>query len=265
MDEISEGGGVDSDLLLDFSTIPEDGVLRLCKAGLMTEKMHHTRARVAPAAHFFMEGVKVNANGEAGIDGLYAAGEVCGGAHGANRLAGNAISEALVFGAITGNRAARRASTMRHRLPFEQEVTAEVERLNALASGRGTGHLNELEQSVKQTVWYKVGVIRDKKSLHDAHLDIVALKDELASVSLTHDRQLSQAVKLANMLTVGEMVCKAALMRTESRGAHYRADYQEEDDSQRLKAIEISCQSGKMTPRAFPIEGASVPYESRSS
>lgn len=197
----------------------------------MTEKMYRTRARVAPAAYFFMGGIKVNANGETGIDGLYAAGKVCGGAHGANRLAGNSMSEALVFGAITGNRAARTASTMRHRLPSQREATAEVERLNALASGRGTGHLNDSEQSLKQGMWYKVGVITDKKSLRNAHLEIVALKDELASISLTDDRQLSQAVKLANMLTVGEMVCRAALMRMENRGAHYRADYHDEDDS----------------------------------
>jgi succinate dehydrogenase/fumarate reductase flavoprotein subunit len=133
-----------------------------------------------------------------------------------------------------------------------------------LASDTGTGRLNELEQSLKQGMWYKAGVITDKKNLRNAHLEIVALKDELASISLTHDRQLSQTVKLANMLTVGEMVCRAALMRMESRAAHYRAEYHEEDDSQWLKAIEISCQSGKMTLRAFPIEGASVPYESRS-
>ena len=63
-----------------------------------------------------------------------------------------------------------------------------------------------------------------------------------------------QAIKLANMLTVSEMVCRAALTRTESRGAHYRADYPEED-RQWLKVIEISCQSGEMALKAISVKG----------
>jgi fumarate reductase flavoprotein subunit len=105
-------------------------------------------------------------------------------------------------------------------------------------------------------MWDKVGVTRDENKLRDAQREIVALRDGLGTVSSGDYRQLFQAVKLANMLTVAEMVCKAALMRTKSRGAHYRADYEKEDDRQWLKTIEISCQSSKMTLRATPVKGA---------
>ena len=90
-------------------------------------------------------------------------------------------------------------------------------------------------------------------SLEAAHKEMLALREQLRTASLADYRQLSQTVKLANMLTVSEMVCRAALMRTESRGAHYRTDYPEEDSRRWLKAIEISCQGGDMTLCSNPI------------
>jgi succinate dehydrogenase/fumarate reductase flavoprotein subunit len=153
---------------------------------------------------------------------------------------------------------------MGHKLAPQSEVAAEVERLNALASGTGD-RLDELKQALKQTMWDKVGVIRDGKDLQDAQKEIAALRDELGAISPTQDSQPFQAVKLANMLTVAEMVCRAALMRTETRGAHYRADYEKEDDRQWLKTIEISCRGGNMTLRVIPVESAYVPHESGSS
>ena len=204
------------------------------------------RLLVAPSVHFLMGGIIINENAETGIRGLYGAGEVCGGTHGANRLGGNAISETLVFGTIAGNQAAAAAAKKEPISAPQSEVTAEVERLKGLASGTGRGSLDELRQSLKQTMWDKVGVIRDRRNLEDAQKELLALREQLAAVSLTDHRQLRQTIKLANMLTVSEMVCRSALMRTESRGAHYRIDYSEEDNEQWLKTIEISCLSGEM-------------------
>ena len=200
-----------------------------------------------------MGGVKINESAETGIDGLYAAGEVCGGVHGANRLTGNAITEILVFGTVAGNRAAVRASRIAGVSIPSSEIQIGLERLKELASHRGEVYLSELRQSLKQVMWDKVGVIRTQNSLEAAHKEMLALREQLRTASLTDYRQLSQTVKLANMLTVSEMVCRAALMRTESRGAHYRTDYPEEDSRQWLKAIEISCQGGDMTLCSNPI------------
>jgi len=251
MKEIVDGRGVEGNVVFDFNAIPEEKVQELYRSGFMSKEGNLGKLPVAPTAHFFMGGIRINENSETGIDGLYAAGEVCGGVHGANRLSGNAISETLAFGTIAGNQAAASATKMEQIPAPQSEVTAEVDRLKELASGTGRRSLEQLQQSLKQTMWDKVGVIRDRQNLEDAQKEILALREQLAAVSLTSHRQLPQAVKLANMLTVSEMVCRAALMRTESRGAHYRTDYPEEDDEQWLKTIEISCRSGKMVLRAI--------------
>jgi len=257
MEEIVEGRGIEGNVIIDFSTIPQDKVPELYGCGLVSKGGGYPeKVQVAPTVHFFMGGIEINESSETGIDGLYAAGEVCGGIHGANRLGNNAITEILVFGTIAGDKAATRASKM-NRIPASQsKVAAEVERLIELASGRNHENLEQLQWSLKQTMWDKVGVIRNKKSLEDAQREILTLREQLGTVSLTDYRQLSQAVKLANMLTVSEMICSAALTRTESRGAHYRTDYPEENNKQWLKNIEISSKNRHMTLKVIPVQGA---------
>ena len=253
MREIVDGRGVKGNVVFDFTTIPGEHVQGLYRSGFMSGEDNLGRLPVAPTAHFLMGGIRINESSESGIDGLYAAGEVCGGVHGANRLGGNSISETLVFGAIAGNQAAAAAARMGQTPALQSGVMGEVERLKELASGSGRESLDELQRSLKQVMWDKVGVIRDRQSLEDAQQEILTLREQLAAVSLADHRQLSQAIKLANMLTVSEMVCRTALMRTESRGSHYRTDYPEEDSEQWLKAIEISCQSGKMVLKTVPV------------
>ena len=256
MTEIVDGRGVEGNVVFDFTAVPDEKAQELYRSGEMSKVGNLEKLPVAPTAHFFMGGIRINENSETGIDRLYAAGEVCGGIHGANRLSGNAISETLVFGTIAGNQAAASAAKM-EQIPVPQsEVTDEVERLKELASGTKGESPEQLRQSLKQTMWDKVGVIRDRQNLEDARKEILALREQLAAVSLTDYRQLTRAIKLVNMLTVSEMVCRAALMRVESRGAHYRTDYPEEDNEQWLKTIEISCRGGEMMlrPITVPIE-----------
>lgn len=250
--EIVEGRGVNGTVVGDLTSMPKESE-RL--RHFIRERGYPEKAMVAPTVHFFMGGVKINENCETGLDGLYAAGEVCNGVHGANRLAGNAITEILVFGAIAGDRAGARALE-RERIPAScRGVLAEVERLNQLGSAEGGGNLDELEQLLRQTMWDKVGVIRDKEGLTAVLGEINSLREQLGKVSLTSYQQLSQAVKLGNMLTVAEMVCRAALARTESRGSHYRIDYPEENNQQWLKNIEISRHNGDMSLKVIPVGG----------
>ncbi len=251
MTEITEGRGIENYLIVDFASIPEEEFRRLRE--FIKSKHYPEKVRVAPTAHFFMGGVKINERCETELDGLYAAGEVCGGAHGANRLAGNAITEILVFGTIAGNSAATRASKIKKVPAPQSEVLAEVERLEELTSYQGREELGEVHQSLKQTMWDKVGIIRNKEGLAEAQREILSAREQLRNVSLKNYQHLSQAIKLANMLTVSEMVCRAALKRTESRGAHYRIDYPEQDNEQWLKNIEISRESGNMTLRSIPV------------
>ncbi len=253
MGEIVDGRGVEGNVIFDLTTIPADKVQGLYQRALLSRDIKTDKFMVAPSTHFFMGGIRINENAETGINRLYAAGEVCGGIHGANRLAGNAISETFAFGTIAGNQAAASAAKAELIPAPQSEITAEVERLKVLASGGGQQSLEPLEQSLKQTMWYKVGIIRDRQNLEAAGQEILALREQLSKISLSDHKQLLQAIKLGNMLTVSEMVCRAALMRTESRGAHYRSDYPKENNEQWLKIVEISCQGGQMVLNAVTV------------
>jgi len=251
MIEINENRGIGDSVIIDFTSVSKEDFQRIRQfAGT---KQQTDGILVAPTAHFSMGGLKINGNCETECDGLYAAGEVCGGTHGANRIEGNAITETLVFGTIAGDMAAARVSKMKQVSDPDNQIVAELDRLRGLASRQGKGSLNELQKSLKHNMWHKVGVIRSSKSLEHARREIIALRDQLRAVSPSDYRQLVQVIKLSNMLTVSEMVCRAALARTESRGAHYRIDYPNQDDGRWLKTIEISCHGGEMSLGAVPV------------
>ena len=154
---------------------------------------------------------------------------------------------------MTGKRAAGKALKMDREIPPPHEVTAGVEMLTELASGSRGVNFEQLQQSLKHVMWDNVGIIRSQSSLEDARKDIVALREQLQIAPSTDCRQLFHKLKLTNMSGVAEMVCRAALMRTESRGSHYRPDYPEENDGDWLKTIEISVQEQGMRLTAVPV------------
>jgi len=261
MEEVAEGRGIEGSIIFDFTTIPEKRLQELYRDGLLRKGEYPDKFEVAPAVHFFLGGVKINEKAEIGINGLYAAGEVCGGMHGANRIGGNALIEMFVFGTLAGGAAAARASKVKLMPVPQKEVKAEMERLNKFASGKRKGDIEDLKQWLKRMMWEKVGVIRDEKNLKEAQKEIAKLREQLKGISVSEPEHLPQAVKLANMLTVSEMISVGALTRTESRGAHYRSDYPEEDNKRWLKVIEICCQKGAMVLNIAPVEGAKEHYK----
>ncbi|HEY77597.1 MAG TPA: FAD-binding protein [Dehalococcoidia bacterium] len=252
MAEIADGRGIGGNVIFDFTTLPEEYAEGLYGFGLVDETGYIEKLPVAPTVHFFMGGVRINKDGETGIDGLYAAGEVCGGMHGANRIVGNALTEAFVFGAIAGSRAAARASGVGRTPSPPGEVAAEVNRLERLVAGGGRGDVGQLMLALKRVMWDNVGVLRSRAGLEDALEKIIAMRRERPMTSAADCRLL---VKMDNMLTVSEMICRAALTRTESRGAHYRTDFPAEDGARWLKTIEIYRSEGEMLLRPVDIEG----------
>ena len=252
MTEIIEGRGIKGGVVVDVTTAPKEEVAKRIPKSSQARRFPE-QIRIAPTTHFFSGGVKINENCETEIDGLYAAGEVCNGVHGANRLGGNAIAEIFVFGAIAGEKAAARALGTEGMSANQSEVLAEVERLGNLASQQGRENLSKLHQSLKKTMWYKAGIIRDKQGLEEAIKEIRSIRDRLNRVSVASYSQLIKVIELSNMLTVSEMICRGALKRVESRGAHYRTDYPEENNEQWLKNIEISCVNGDITLRVIPV------------
>jgi len=237
----TENGGVH----LSFQHIPEDQLReafgpvidKLANNGIDLTKR---TVEVSPIAHYHMGGIRVNGQMETGIPGLYGAGEAVGGANGANRLSGNAIPEAFVFGERAGRFAAEYA---RGRNRAWSDAAAE-ERLDLLNSviGRQTdangemAALGEMWAELQQLMWDKVGVLRTGDKLTAALNRIRDMRTQLDGIAPADDNEFNLTLQdwydLRSALLTAESVTLAAINRTESRGAHQREDYEETDPAQ---------------------------------
>jgi succinate dehydrogenase / fumarate reductase, flavoprotein subunit len=200
---------------------------RLAANGIDLTKMP---VEVAPIAHYHMGGVRADADMATDVPGLYVAGEVVGGANGANRLSGNAITEALVFGRRAGKSAAARTSKMtarRYLRPQDTQHTLDLVRGDgAAASDANTAAMIARLQAVMAD---NVGPLRTGARLRRALDSIVALAAGLGNRPPGHngafDLERLDWFDLRNMITVARAVAQSALNRKESRGAHQREDF----------------------------------------
>jgi succinate dehydrogenase/fumarate reductase flavoprotein subunit len=225
---------------LDFRHIPETQLRaafgpvidRLLVNGI---DLTTTPVEVGPTAHYHMGGIRVNARMETCVKGLYAAGEAVGGANGANRLSGNAITEAFVFGARAGACAGEQAKTMSgNRDP--KLAAAALDRIGSMlpsGSKRGVAPV-ALEAELQKLMWEKAGPFRTGEKLAEALRRIREMQEqELPGIEIpshgAFNMDLQDWFELRAMLTTAEAVITSALSRTESRGAHQREDYPQLD------------------------------------
>ena len=198
---------------------------------------------VSPIAHYHMGGIRVDERMATRVPGLYAAGEAVGGASGANRLSGNAIPEALVFGETAGRHAARHAREVscawsrEAARPHLERVATNGGRRPADESGRNAGAaLGKLRAVLAELMWDKVGVLRTGAGLGEALDRVRALRLELDAIPVPHEGPYDLARQdwfdLRGGLVTAESIALAALERTESRGAHQREDHPETDPEQ---------------------------------
>jgi succinate dehydrogenase/fumarate reductase flavoprotein subunit len=187
-----------------------------------------TAVEVAPIAHYHMGGVVADARMETGIPGLLVAGEAVGGASGANRLSGNAVTEALVFGCRAGRSAAARATAMTAQ-PFRPQNAATA--VDLIAGEGAASGLNSADmiQRLQAVMADDVGPFRTAEKLERAVARIGDLTDELGERPFgdggRFDMRRIDWFDLRNMLLVARVVALAASRRTESRGAHQREDF----------------------------------------
>ena len=188
---------------------------------------------VAPIAHYHMGGVRVDDTLRTAVPGLYACGEAVGGANGANRLSGNAITEALVFGARAGRNAARHA--LQNSSRWSAQAAQPALDLLRGAARRDAPNLAALVRDLKALMADQVGPFRTEAKLQSALAAIARMKTEIGEVPFSSasafDSVLVDWLDLRNMLLVAQSVAVPALARTESRGAHQRDDYPGLDDS----------------------------------
>jgi succinate dehydrogenase / fumarate reductase, flavoprotein subunit len=185
---------------------------------------------VAPIAHYHMGGVKADADmSAAGVPGLYVAGEVVGGANGANRLSGNALTEAFVFGRRAGRSAAVRAQQTTRRELRPQEVATTLDLVRSSAPARFGVNTANLIARLQATMAQNVGPLRTGAKLLRALADIAAIAGEIGEQPPyggdAFDMERLDRFDLRNMLAAARAIATSALSRTESRGAHQREDF----------------------------------------
>ncbi|AMN41110.1 FAD-dependent oxidoreductase [Rhodoplanes sp. Z2-YC6860] len=192
---------------------------------------------IFPIAHYQMGGIEVDTEMASTVPGLYAAGEIAGGANGANRLSGNALPEALVFGERAGESAAKYATRNKTSRWDDKAAQPHLELVRKV-SGRnisGTRSPGQLMAEVKALMWSKVGAFRNAADLEAARDRIHAMRQsELDELSIAPEADFNTSVvewfELRNGLLAAEAVATAALNRQESRGAHQRDDFPKADE-----------------------------------
>jgi succinate dehydrogenase/fumarate reductase flavoprotein subunit len=203
-----------------------------------------------PAAHTCLGGVRVDENCGAGVQALFACGEVIGGLHGANRIGGSAGAETVVFGALAGKSAAAYIKEGRG-LPSEEAVSrawrAESAKLNAILAGGGKGvDIGEIRSALEMLISDNLGITRTEKGLVGAKKEIARLRAALEEASAGSMDEAAAVYHCENMLLVASVQVEASLMRTESRGVFFREDFPHRDDRNWNKNILAGEEAGKM-------------------
>jgi succinate dehydrogenase / fumarate reductase flavoprotein subunit len=190
---------------------------------------------VGPTTHYVMGGIRVDGDTQmSSVPGLFAAGEVGAGLHGANRLGGNSLSDLLVFGMRAGKYAAefagRQSSPRVDSQQADTIVRTALEPFDRRDGGEGPYLVEHDLQTMMQEL---VGIVRREEEMRRALDGLKALQERARKVSVTGNREYNPgwhtALDLQNLLTVSEIVARAALERKESRGGHFRDDFPEKD------------------------------------
>ncbi|TFG10969.1 FAD-binding protein [Candidatus Thorarchaeota archaeon] len=190
---------------------------------------------VSPTCHHFMGGISIDTDAQASIPGLFASGECMGGLHGGNRLGGNALCDTQVFGALSGENAAKFAKE--HSLTgFDREVAKqEFDRVEAMLQRKDGISPADAREELNNLMWSKVQIFRNEEDLEYAVKELKRIQKEVVpkiKVDVPIKRfnpGWHQAIEFAHMVTTARMVAETAYMRKGSRGAHYRVDADPDD------------------------------------
>ncbi len=175
---------------------------------------------VTPGAHYSMGGVRTDLNGQTSVQGLYAVGEVAGlGIHGANRLASNSLLDGLVFGHIAGQHAGKITSKLR-----QGPIQFNVPESRGLSAAQ-RAMVKSARNRIRAIMWQHVGIIRTEAGLKAAIEALEKIQSDVADSIFE-----SSWMEVQHMSRVSKLVAQFALTRTESRGAHFRADFPEKND-----------------------------------
>jgi fumarate reductase (CoM/CoB) subunit A len=249
--EVAAGRGTEhGGVWLDATDVPEETFRSFQHEFELCEErgfdLRETRVEVAPSAHYFMGGIAIDRDGRTSLPGLWAAGEVSAGVHGGNRLSGNSLAGIIVFGARAGTSAARYARGAGHQAADEEQIAREETRLRGLLS-RGEGELTsgQGKDRLRRLMMKHASVLRDGPGLEEGMDALMTLENAMLpevtieGPTILHNPSIVGYLELENMVLVAQTIVQSALAREESRGAHFREDFPDPDETSSPSCTEV--------------------------
>ncbi|MBO6559769.1 MAG: FAD-binding protein [Nisaea sp.] len=217
------------------------------------------RVEVVPTAHYMMGGVEFELDCATALPGLFAAGEDCGGVHGANRLGGNGVANSTVFGGVAGESMAAFVKAGASWKEADRNVIeAGLDRAERPFAAKG-GDLSHLRERLWRLMWDKVGILRDRAGLSEAMTGLGDLRAELHEAGLADgDRSFNLTwhdwMNLESQIDISAVIASAALAREDSRGAHYREDFPETGSLEETRFTRVTQSEAGLALEMVPVE-----------
>ncbi len=217
------------------------------------------QVEVVPTAHYLMGGVEFEVDCSTASPGLFAAGEDCGGVHGANRLGGNGVANSTVFGGIAGDSMAeyvRKEGSWRQ--PDQSVIEAGIARAEFPFSRKADMTL-PLREALSKTMWNDVGILRTKQGIEQGIASIASHHEALRGIGVADGQRRFNLswhdwLNLESLTTISKVIATAALARNDSRGAHFREDYPETGDLETTAYTSVSGRDNDLELQMVPVK-----------
>ena len=262
--EIAEGRGTSNGgVWLDISHRSKDEIVeklpRMYRQFLESQMLDISAhpMEVAPTAHYSMGGVVVEPEDHStDVEGLFAAGEVAAGLHGANRLGGNSLVETLIFGRRAGAAAAERSANLEVSLRARSVIADAQADLDGLIR-EGEEFARPLQRALRDALWEHCGVVRDEEGLKEGLARVADLREAAGSVDVRPTSEgfgdLAHALDLRAALLTAEATILGAIERRETRGAHIRSDHPDLDERLRVNLVVRCGREGRLETSRVPV------------
>ena len=271
--EIMEGRGIEGCVMLDLRHLGKAKILeklpQIWEASLSYAGVDISEAPlpITPGVHYSMGGIKTDVWGATALPGLYAVGECASvSVHGANRLGGNALMETITYGRRTGTEAARFAEEAKQ-IPIA-DIHQEKERIDAIRLSKKGEKIGVFWGEIGSIMSDHFGIVREKDRMEKGIEKLRGVRRDIGNVALmdhsaVFNTELLEALQLYSVMDLSEVIAASAVNREESRGAHFRSDFQKRDDTNWLKhTLSYKTDQGHRLD-SLPVKITTVPVAQR--